>query len=155
MASLSPETIQIVKATAPLVGSHALKIIEDFYPRMFRNNPETLAFFNKTNQMKGAQQATLAQAVVAYATHIEDLTPVLPALPRIIHKHVALDVQAEHYGIVAASLMQSIGHVLGDAVTPQVAGAWEEAVGFLAKLLIAKENELRAAVLQRSNGWNG
>lgn len=153
--SLSAQTIQVVKATAPVVGVNALKITSDFYPRMFHNNPETLAFFNKANQLKGAQQNALAAAVVAYATNIEDLTPVVPALPRIIHKHVALDVKPEHYQIVAKNLMESIGHVLGDAVTPEIAAAWQEAVGFLAALLIGKEKELATEVAERSNGWEG
>ena len=51
--SLSVQTINIVKATAPVVGANALKITDTFYKTMFKNHPETLHYFNKTNQKKG------------------------------------------------------------------------------------------------------
>jgi nitric oxide dioxygenase len=42
---------------------------------------------------------------------------------RIKHRHCALSILPEHYGIVHENLMIAIGDVLGDAVTPEV--RWE------------------------------
>merc|ERR1719327_394133 len=64
---------EILKATAPIVAPKVPEIVDDFYPRMFQNNPETKAFFNPANQFKDPplQRIALGNAVVAYASNIE------------------------------------------------------------------------------------
>jgi len=148
---------EIVKATAPVVAPHVPDIVNDFYPRMFRQNPETKAFFNLANQFKDPplQRLALGNAVVAYASNIEDLTPLAGAVDIIAHKHCGLSVAPEHYSIVHKNLMESIGHVLGDAVTPEIGEGWSEAVLSLAKILYEKEEELYKMAEGRSGGWRG
>jgi len=79
----------IVKATAPAVAPKTREIVDDFYPRMFKQNPETQAFFNKANQFKEppGQRMALANAIVAYASNIEDLGHLTGAVELIAHKH--------------------------------------------------------------------
>ena len=50
MANLPKSVISTIKATAPAVGAHATEITGCFYPKLFKNDPETLRYFNKTNQ---------------------------------------------------------------------------------------------------------
>jgi len=147
----------IVKATAPAVAPKTREIVDDFYPRMFKQNPETQAFFNKANQFKEppGQRMALANAIVAYASNIEDLGPLTGAVELIAHKHCGLGVQTEHYSIVHKNLMESIGHVLGDVVTPEIGQGWSDAVLSLAKILYEKENELYTMAEARSGGWKG
>mmetsp|Transcript_22111 Transcript_22111/g.39585 ORF Transcript_22111/g.39585 Transcript_22111/m.39585 type:complete len:390 (+) Transcript_22111:128-1297(+) len=150
---LSPKTIEIVKATAPVVAEHALEITSTFYPLMFKNNPEVLTFFNKAHQKEGRQPRALADSVVAFALHIENLDAIAPAVQKIAARHVALSVKPEHYGIVHKNLMMAIGQVLGDAVTPEIGNAWSEAVLELATICINKEEELYKSAETRSGGW--
>jgi len=148
----------IVKATAPTVGAHTEKIVHDFYPRMFKNNPETKAFFNPANQFAEppTQRMALANAIVAYATNIEDLTPLTSAVQIIANKHCGLQVKAEHYPIVDENLAAAVLEVLGeDVVTPEIGGAWREAVQALAKILIDTELGLTEEAANRSGGWRG
>ena len=166
MASIiSQDSLEIVRATAPVVKDHALKITGRFYPKMLARNPELFAFFNESNQrvgrqagafseflsggrteedglMASAQQRTLADAVIAYALNIENLESLSETVTRIAHKHCALGVKPEHYQIVHDNLMEAIGEVLGSAVTPEVAAAWSEAVTALAKVFIEVESKL-------------
>ena len=51
MANLPKSVISTIKATAPAVGAHATEITGCFYPKLFKNDPETLRYFNKTNQV--------------------------------------------------------------------------------------------------------
>ena len=51
MASLPKSVISTIKATAPMVGPHATKITSCFYQKLFRNDPDNLRYFNKTNQV--------------------------------------------------------------------------------------------------------
>lgn len=152
---LSPSQIDIIKATAPVVGAHSREITECFYPLMFRRYPAVADLFNQTHQQKGTQRQALANALVAYATHIDNLDALGSAVGLIAHKHCALNILPEHYPIVGECLMEAIGEVLGDAVTPDIADAWGAAYQQLADLLIQVEEGLYSDHAQRRGGWRG
>lgn len=152
---LTQDHIKIIKATAPVVGAHAHEITGIFYPLMFAAHPELKAVFNQTHQQSGGQPAALANAIVAYATHIDDLGVLSSAVQAIMQKHVSLNIQPDQYQIVGAYLMDAIGKVLGDAVTPEVAEAWGAAYWQLAHLLIAGEEKEYARKAVVTGGWRG
>lgn len=145
----------IVKKTTGAVAPNVPEIVADFYPRMFKNNPETKAFFNPANQFADPplQRLALGNAVCAYATNIDNLGALTGAVDLIAQKHCALGVLPVHYPIVHDNLMASIGHVLGDAVTPEVGQGWSEAVMSLAKILIDTEEGIYKQAEQRGGGW--
>jgi nitric oxide dioxygenase len=124
---------------------------------MFEQNPETKAFFNEANQFQDPpkQRMALTNAVIAYASNIDDLTPVLPAVEIIANKHCGLTVQPDHYGIVYKNLMESIGHVLGDVVTEEIGKGWSDAVLSLANIMTTREEELYKMAEARQGGWRG
>ena len=82
----------------------------------------------------GHQAKVLAQSVLAYAVNIHDLTPLLPVVERIAHKHASLHITPNQYAIVARHLIQAIVDILGDAVTPEIADAWVSGYWNLAKV---------------------
>lgn len=151
---LKPETIRIVKQTAPLLGRHAEELTRLFYRRMFEYNPEVKPYFNASHQHDGRQQKALAGAIVAYAAHIDRLEAIGAAIDLIAHKHVSLTVQPEHYPIVGENLLAAIKELLGDKATPEIMGAWEQAYAHLADILIAREGTLYTEQAQH-HGWNG
>ena len=67
-------------------------------------------------------------------------------LSRVAHKHVSLGLSPDQYQIVHDHLMWAIVDVLGDAVTPEVAAAWDEVYWLMANMLINKERGLYNAV---------
>lgn len=150
---MSPETIATVKATAPVVAPLAHKITELFYPILFRDYPIALDFFNKTNQKKGSQSAALGDAVIAYASNIDNLGVLTGAVQAIQQRHVALGVTPELYSAVHASLMKAIAEVLGDAATPEVAEGWSNAVLALAEICWTGEEALYKETEARKGGW--
>ncbi len=152
---LNQNHIDIVKATAPLVEQHAREITEHFYPLMFERYPLVKNYFNLTHQNSGAQRQALANAVVAYAKHIDRLQVITPAVSLITQKHVSLNILPEHYPIVGECLLESIAAVLGDAVTPAIAEAWTLAYQQLAELMIGTERDLYNYNEQRCGGWRG
>lgn len=147
----------IIKATAPAVAPKVPEIVNDFYPRMFKNNPEAKAFFNPANQFADPpmQRQALANAVIAYASNIDQLDNLKGAVETIANKHCGLLVKAEHYGIVHENLMASIAHILGDVVTPEIGKGWSDAVLALAKILTETEAGLYKMAETRSGGWSG
>ncbi|MDX8141460.1 globin domain-containing protein [Lentzea sp. NBC_00516] len=136
---LSAASAAVVRATLPVVRDHAAEITAEFYPSMFAAHPELLNLFNRGNQASGKQQIALAAAVVAYAQHLLDGTPFGPIAERIAHKHVSLGVRSDQYPIVGKHLIGAVATVLGDAVTPEVAAAWDEVYWLFAVTLIAAE----------------
>ena len=141
---LSRESADVVAATAGVVAAHAEQITAAFYPRMFAAHPELLRVFNMGNQATGEQSRALASSVVAYAVQLID--PDAPSfnhvLKRIAYKHVSLGIRPEQYTIVGHHLLAAVGEVLGDAVTPEIAAAWDEVYWLFATQLIAEEARL-------------
>ncbi len=141
---LSPTSESVVRSTASVVAAHADEITRVFYPSMFAAHPELLDVFNQANQAVGEQPRALARSIVAFAVQLIDpAAPDFgPILRRIAHKHVSLGIAAADYLIVQRHLLDAIGTVLGDAVTPEVRSAWDEVYWLFATGLIAEEARL-------------
>ncbi len=152
---LSPQTLAIVKATAPILEEHGETLTRHFYKRMFTHNPEVAPFFNPANQTAGLQQRALAGAICAYAKNIDNLEVLGGAVELIAQKHASLQVQPEHYPIVGDNLLASIREVLGEGATKDVLNAWEEAYEFLAEILIGRELQIYNEHASQPDGWLG
>ena len=66
-------------------------------------------------------------------------------MSRIAHKHASLGIKPEQYQVVHDELMGAIVDILGDAVTPEVAAAWDEVYWLMANALINQERGLYSA----------
>jgi nitric oxide dioxygenase len=152
---LKPSTIATVKATAPVLAVHGYAIIQRFYERLFQAHPELKNLFNMRHQERGEQQRALAGAVLAYATNVDNLAALTPAVARITHKHASLNVQAEQYGVVGQHLLAAIKEVLGEAATTDIVDAWAEAYQELADIFIQAEARLYEEAAARPGGWRG
>jgi nitric oxide dioxygenase len=145
---LSDQNRPVVEATLPVVGQHIGEIAQRFYGHLFAAHPELLdGTFNRGNQARGEQQQALAGSVAAFATTLVT-TPDRPPqnlLSRIAHKHASLGIRPDQYQVVHDNLMWAIVDVLGDAVTPQVAAAWDEVYWLMANALINQERGLYSA----------
>lgn len=142
---LSARSAPVVRATLPVVGASLTTITDLFYLRMFEERPELLRhLFNRTNQATGAQREALVSSVAAFATLLVERPDERPdaVLARIAHKHVSLGITADKYPLVGRHLLAAVAEVLGDAVTPEVAAAWDEVYWLMANALIAMEARL-------------
>ncbi|MGW6571190.1 globin domain-containing protein [Streptomyces sp. NPDC054945] len=144
---LSEKSSATVRATLPAVGAAIGDIAELFYTKLFAAHPALIRdLFNRGNQRSGLQQQALAGSVAAFATHLlahPDTRPDV-MLGRIAHKHASLGVTREQYAVVHEHLFAAIAEVLGEAVTPEVAEAWDEVYWLMANALIALEERLYA-----------
>lgn len=138
----SPKTLEIVKATVPVLEEHGTAITTVFYKNMFNEHPELLDIFNETNQKLGRQQTALAMTVLAAAKHLEKLATLLPQVTQISHKHRALQILPEHYPIVGHHLLGAIKEVLGDAANDDIIDAWTEAYDEIADVFIQLEKTM-------------
>ncbi|MEU3448740.1 globin domain-containing protein [Streptomyces thermolilacinus] len=142
---LSAESAAMIRATLPAVGGALDEITTRFYTTMFADRPELLdGMFNRGNQASGVQRRALAGSIAAFAGALLTDPGTRPdtLLARIAHKHVAVGVTDDQYTIVHKYLFGAMAEVLGDAVTPEVAAAWDEVYWLMAGALIAREARL-------------
>ncbi|MFE9094332.1 globin domain-containing protein [Streptomyces sp. NPDC007264] len=151
---LSEQSAAVVRATLPAVGAAIGEITPLFYKKMFTAHPELIRdLFNRGNQAAGTQPQALAGSIAAFATYLVDHPDERPdmMLSRIAHKHASLAVTPEQYPIVQENLFAAIAEVLGDAVTPEVAAAWDEVYWLMANALIELERRLYEE--SKQTGW--
>ncbi|WP_433508199.1 globin domain-containing protein [Pseudonocardia halophobica] len=145
---LSDKSRPVIEAMLPVVGENIGVIATRFYEHLFAEHPELLdGTFNRGNQVDGSQQQALAGSVASFASILvsaPDRTPE-KLLRRIAHKHASLGIRPEQYQVVHDNLMWAIVDVLGDAVTPEVAAAWDEVYWLMASALINQERGLYSA----------
>lgn len=133
--SLTTDQVKIIKATVPVLQEHGNAITKHFYATLLKENPDLNNVFNQANQLNGHQPAALATSLYAYATHIDDLGALSPAVEKICHKHASLYIRPEHYDIVGTYLLRAMGDILGDALTPEILEAWGQAYWQLANIV--------------------
>ena len=145
---LSDRSRPVIEATLPVVADHIRDIARRFYGHLFDAHPELFdGVFNRGNQAQGSQQVALAGSVAAFAGALMKTPEQLPEqlLSRIAHKHVSLGIRPDQYDVVHEHLFWAIVDVLGDAVTPEVAAAWDEVYWLMAYALIHQERGLYSA----------
>jgi len=133
-----------IDASVPVLREHGVTITRTFYRNMFEEHPDLTNLFNMGNQANGAQQQSLAAAVFAYAANIDNAAALGPVVNRIVNKHASVGIRAEHYPIVGRHLIGAIQQTLGEAATPPLLAAWDEAYSGLAQLFIDEEKKLYA-----------
>ncbi|PPU77520.1 MULTISPECIES: NO-inducible flavohemoprotein [Xanthomonas] len=145
-----------VASTVPLLEQGGEALITHFYKKMLADHPEVRPYFNAAHQANGDQPRALANGVLMYARHIERLEALGPLATQIVNKHVALQIQPEHYPIVGNCLIAAIAEVLGpNTATVAVLDAWAAAYAQLAQILIDAESARYAEQEAAHGGWRG
>jgi nitric oxide dioxygenase len=145
---LSDRARPVIEATLPVVADHIGEIARRFYDHLFGGHPQLLdGTFNRGNQAEGTQQVALAGSVAVFASALLKTPEQLPEqlLARVAHKHASLGITPAQYDVVHDHLFWAIVDVLGDAVTPEVAAAWDEVYWLMAYALIHQERGLYSA----------
>jgi len=154
---LSATSAPVIEATLPVVGEHIDAISGVFYEMMLGENPDLLNLFNRSAQATGEQKQALAGAVAGFATHLigdqRDSAAFDHIVERIANRHCSLGIRPAQYPMVGHYLMAAVGKVLGDAVTPEIAAAWDEVYWLFAARLIGREARLYAEAGVDSDPW--
>ena len=154
---LSEHTIATVKSTVPLLAENGQAITQEFYKRLFANNPDLQHIFNMANQRSGGggQSSALADAVFAYANNIDQIEVLVPAVQRIASKHASIGIEPKHYPIVGENLLNAIQDVLQLPDNHEALIAWGEAYGVLAQIFTDTEESMYSEKETQPGGWRG
>jgi nitric oxide dioxygenase len=146
----------IVKSTVPLLESGGEALTTHFYKKLLSRYPQVQPLFNQAHQASGDQPRALANGVLMYARHIDQLEQLGDLVAKIINKHVALQILPEHYPLVGECLLEAIREVLGaEVATDEVINAWGNAYGQLAGILIGAEKTIYDEKAAAPGGWRG
>lgn len=151
---IKPQTLDIIKATVPVLRTHGEALTTLFYQRMFENNPEVKPYFNPAHQHNGSQQQALATAICAYAENIDNPAALSAAVELIAQKHASLGIKPEHYPIVGQNLLLAIKELLGEDASDDIIDAWADAYQALADVFIAREQQIYSEQ-HAQHGWQG
>lgn len=139
--NLTPQSIQSIKETIPLISAQAENVTTRMYEILFTKYPQTKPLFaNATSD----QHKKLAGAIAAFAGNVDNLPMLSGAVEKMASAHVATNVRPDHYPMVADALITAMGDVLGDAFTDERKNAWIEGYTFLAGVLMQREQQLYA-----------
>lgn len=139
---LTPEHIQIIIDSVPILEHLDVQLTEKFYKRLLKQNPEFKPFFNETHQKLLRQPRIMIHFLIQYAKNIQDLTPMIDFIKKIASKHVGLQVKPEHYPKFGQVLINVIINLFPkQLVHDEFIEAWTLAYQNLANLLIKLESE--------------
>jgi len=125
--------IQALRESFTLVAERAPDLMRRFYEILFDRNPALKTMFGRDMR---AQEEMLTRALAAVIEHLEDGPWLADTLRALGAKHVGYGVTEEMYPLVGEALLAALWEVAGDAWTPRVAGAWADAFGVIAALMI-------------------
>lgn len=153
---LTEQQRDLIKATVPVLESQGEALTQHFYHIMLTEYPQVRPLFNQAAQASGRQPRALANSLLMYAKHIDELEQLQDLITLVTHKHASLQIQPDQYAIVGTCLLRAIQEVLGpDLATAEVVAAWESAYVSLANLLSQTEESLYQRTEQTDGGWRG
>ncbi len=130
---MKQETIDLVQSSWQQVTPIAKQAAALFYSNLFEAQPDLQQLFKGDMEQQGEK---LMQMINAAVGKLNDLAGLVPVLQILAQRHVGYGVKPEHYAVVGAALLKTLGQGLGAAFTPQVQAAWTEVYGVMSDVMI-------------------
>jgi hemoglobin-like flavoprotein len=127
--------VHALRSSFEIVVARAPDLTHRFYEVLFARYPHARALFGRNS--RPAQEEMLTRALAAVLDHLEDAPWLRATLGALGDKHTGYGVTPEMYGWVGESLLATLAEVAGPAWTPEVKGAWTEAYGAIASMMMA------------------
>ena len=132
---MTPEQVNLVQQSFAKVAPISETAAVLFYDRLFEIAPTVRAMFpaDMTEQRK-----KLMAMLAAVVNGLANLNSILPAASALAKRHLTYGARAEHYPVVGSALLWTLEKGLGEAWTPELAGAWTAAYGTLSGYMISE-----------------
>lgn len=150
IASRRSEDAQLLRASLALISPVADELIASFYDRLFAEYPGMRLMFPA---MMDVQRERSLKAVIALVTHYHTPDVLLPALSVVGRHYARYGASMEHYAAVGQTLLATLASFVGDAWTPEVAGAWERAYSFAAGAMMRADTAEGGGHITVSMWW--
>ena len=135
---MNEQVVSDVQSSWKAVAGIAPQAASLFYANLFEADPKLKPLFKGNMDDQGNKLMQMIGAAVGNLNDLESLVPILQSLAK---RHVAYGVKEQHYEIVGAALLKTLGQGLGAAFTPQVKDSWSEVYGVMSTVMIAAAKE--------------
>ncbi len=108
-----------------------------------------------SNQHTGRQKVALFEAIVAYASNLDNVEVLAAAVERIAQKHTSFHIQPEGYNIVGLHLIETFRELVPEQFTADIEQAWTRAYQVLANIFINREEAIYQQQESTVGGWRG
>lgn len=130
--SMTADEIHLVQSSWEKVRPISAQAAELFYNRLFDIAPELRALFKTDMGEQGHRLMEMIDTAVANLDTWDQLVPAVQALGR---RHAGYGVKDADYDSVAAALLWTLEHGLGEAFTDAVRTAWVSVYTTLAETM--------------------
>lgn len=134
MVAVDAEAIERLSSSLAALSAKGPAIAHRFYAALFEAYPSVRAMFPPDI---AAQEKKLLDSLVSVVTLLQEPTKSVPMLRELGRKHARYGALPQHYPIVCALLVESMGAEFGDAWTPQLALEWSQALELVSYHMIA------------------
>lgn len=125
---MTPENIELVRASFRMLGPALDEFGPVFYGRLFETNPELRTIFPGNI---GSQSRALSGMLELIVKMLDMQDKLLPLIHYLGERHAALRVRPEHYPPFGNALMWTLESFLREDFTPATRRAWQEAYQFM------------------------
>lgn len=144
MLRLSPNTVAIVKGTAPIFRTRGVEIARRTYQRLMSDD-RAAAVFDITVFNQPERSLWFAALMAETIENIDNPEAFAHAAERMSERHLAEGITSAHYMWLAQVWPAAVRDVLGLGASDPMIDAWDETFWYLAGLLVEKQDELRYA----------
>ena len=120
---MTPEKIELVKASWAKVAPISEQAAELFYGKLFELNPEFKSLFKSDMKEQGRKLMAMLNTAV---NSLDKLETIVPAVQDMGRRHVTYGVKEEDYDIVGEALLWTLEQGLGEGFSVEVKQAWTD-----------------------------
>jgi len=136
--------VKALESSFALLAPQAGKLVENFYAELFRRHPQVKPLFAGTDPAE--QRKKLLGALKLVVSNVRQPERLIEPLRQLGAKHVRYGAQPEHYGAVAAVLIDVMKSMAGAHWTAAIEKAWKQALTLVAGVMLEGASTARPNV---------
>ena len=150
---MTPQQLQLVRASYAALGDAAPAMAVDFYRRLFAADPSAEALFTDGPDVMSVKFADELDAIVEAISSFDAFAP---RVSELAARHVGYGVQIRHYRAVGEALIGALAAHLAADWDDALEAAWRRAYNLVAEVMMAAAADVSArATAARRPGQRG
>ena len=128
------ENLALIESSFARLAPSGETLVARFYERLMTEHPHLAPLFEGVDMV--VQQGKLLGSLRLLVEHLRRPGELAAILADLGRRHAGYGVRPEHYPPVAETLLAVMAELAGPDWTPEVARAWEETLGEVARIMI-------------------
>jgi methyl-accepting chemotaxis protein len=131
---LDAQDAQLIESSFALLAPRAEELVASFYEELFRRHPQVRPLFVNTDPAE--QRRKLLAALKLVVGNVRRPESLIEPLKQLGARHVRYGAKPEHYGAVAAVLIDVMKSLAGTAWNPAIETTWKRALTLIAEIML-------------------